>query len=151
VEQAAQIDLEKADLRAGPVLPHRDQHMVMLCEVLEHLVVNPANLFRALAGSLAPGGLLYVTTPNFFRAEARAALLAGRNPVAIYPPGFGPADRFHHHVREYAMAELLQAVRDAGLTVAAAYYSDCWDRLEDAARLPADALQNLVVLGRKPG
>ncbi|WP_158287769.1 class I SAM-dependent methyltransferase [Falsiroseomonas bella] len=150
VEQAAQLDLEKADLRQGPVLPHRDQHLVMLCEVLEHLVVNPANLFRALAGSLAPGGLLYVTTPNFFRAEARAALLAGRNPVAIYPPAFGPADRFHHHVREYAMAELLHAMRDAGLTVAAAYYSDCWDTPQDAALLPPDALQNLVVLGRRP-
>jgi hypothetical protein len=151
VEEAAQLDLEKADLRAGPVLPHRDQHMILLCEVLEHLVVNPANLFRALAGSLAPGGLLYVTTPNFFRAEARAALLAGRNPVAIYPPSFGPADRFHHHVREYAMSELLDAMRQAGLTIAAAYYSDCWDAPEAAARPPADALQNLVVLGRWPG
>jgi hypothetical protein len=151
VEEAAQLDLEKADLRAGPVLPHRDQHMILLCEVLEHLVVSPANLFRALAGSLAPGGLLYVTTPNFFRAEARAALLAGRNPVAIYPAGFGPDDRFHHHVREYAMSELLDAMRQAGLTIAAAYYSDCWDAPEAAARLPADALQNLVVLGRWPG
>lgn len=148
VEQAAQLDLEKADLREGPVLPHREQHLLMLCEVLEHLVVNPANLFRALAGSLAPGGLLYVTTPNFFRDGARAALLAGRNPVAIYPAAFGPADRFHHHVREYAMAELLEAMRDAGLELEAAYYSDCWDTPEAAARLPADALQNLVVVGR---
>jgi trans-aconitate methyltransferase len=151
VEEAAQLDLEKADLRQGPVLPHRDQHLVMLCEVLEHLVVSPANLFRALAESLAPGGLLYVTTPNFFRAEARAALLRGRNPVAIYPAAYGPADRFHHHVREYAMAELLEAMRAGGLVVEAAYYSDCWDDPGAAGRLPADALQNLVVVGRRPG
>jgi SAM-dependent methyltransferase len=150
VEEAAQIDLEQADLREGAVLPHRDQHLVMLCEVLEHLVVNPANLFRALAASLAPGGLLYVTTPNFFRAGARALLLAGRNPQPLYPAAFRPADRFHHHVREYAMAELLDAMAKAGLALEAAYYSDCWDEPAEAARLPPDALQNLVVVGRRP-
>ncbi len=151
VEEAAQIDLEKADLRAGAVLPQREQHLVMLCEVLEHLVVNPGNLFRALALSLAPGGLLYVTTPNFFRAEARAALQRGRNPQPVFPAGYGPADRFHHHVREYAMAELLDAMRGAGLVVEAACYSDCWDEAEAAAHLPGDALQNLVLVGRRSG
>ncbi|WP_137176730.1 class I SAM-dependent methyltransferase [Roseomonas sp. AR75] len=150
VELAAQLDLEKADLREAPVLPHRDQHMILLCEVLEHLVVNPANLFRSLAGSLAPGGLLYVTTPNFFREDARQKLVAGRNPQPVYPAAYGPADRFHHHVREYAMAELLESMRGAGLTVEAAYYSDCWDTPEAVAALPADALMNLVVVGRRP-
>lgn len=151
VEEAAQLDLEKVDLREGAVLPFRGLHLIMLCEVLEHLVVSPANLFRALAGSLAPGGLLYVTTPNFFRAEARARLAAGRNPQAIYPPRYAPSDRFHHHVREYAMLELLEAMREAGLAVEIAYYSDCWDSPEAAATLPPDAWQNLVVLGRAPG
>jgi SAM-dependent methyltransferase len=151
VEEALQVDLEKVDLRSGAALPLRDLHLVMLCEVLEHLVVSPANLFRSLAGSLAPGGLLYVTTPNFFRAEARARLAAGRNPQAVYPPGYGPADRFHHHVREYSMLELLEAMGAAGLAVEVAYYSDCWDSPEAAARLPSDAWQNLVVLGRAPG
>lgn len=151
VEEAVQVDLEKIDLREGPALALRDLDLVMLCEVLEHLVVNPARLFRALAGSLAPGGLLYVTTPNFFRHSSRLALAAGRNPQPIYPAGYGPADRFHHHVREYAMAELLAAMAEAGLAVEAAYYSDCWDEPEAAAALPPDAWQNLVAIGRWPG
>lgn len=148
VEEAAQLDLEKADLREGAVLPFRDLHLVMLCEVLEHLVVSPQNLFRSLAASLAPGGLLYVTTPNFLRHEARLRLAAGRNPQPVFPVEYRPQDRFHFHVREYAMAELLEAMRGAGLTIRAAYYSDCWDG--DAAQLLApDAWKNLVVLGRK--
>ena len=151
VEEQVQIDLEKADLRDGTVLPFRDLDVLMLCEVLEHLVVNPANLFRSLAGSLAPGGLLYVTTPNFFRDDSRRRLAEGRNAQPIYPAGHTPADRFHFHVREYAMVELLQAMEAAGLSVEAAYYSDCWDSPEAAAKLPPDAWQNLVALGRKPG
>jgi SAM-dependent methyltransferase len=151
VEEAVQVDLEKLDLREGPALPLRGLDMVMLCEVLEHLVVSPANLFRALAGSLGPGGVLYVTTPNFFRQAARAALAAGRNPQPIIPEGAAPAERFHHHVREYAMAELLAAMEAAGLAVEAAYYSDCWDDPSRAAAMPADALGNLVIMGRLPG
>lgn len=155
VERAVQVDLEKLDLRgeAGfnvPGGPVQDLHMVMLCEVLEHLVVNPANLFRMLATTLRPGGVLYVTTPNFLRASSRAALAAGRNPQPLYRPEFRPEDRFHHHVREYTMAELLDAMQAAGLAVEVAQYSACWDSPEAVARLPDDMLQNLVVVGRKP-
>jgi 2-polyprenyl-3-methyl-5-hydroxy-6-metoxy-1,4-benzoquinol methylase len=124
--------------------------MVMLCEVLEHLLVSPANLFRALAASLVPGGLLYVTTPNFLRHSSRMDLAAGRNPQQIFPASFTPARRFHHHVREYTMVELLAAMAEAGLKVEMAYYSDCWDAADAAAALPAAALQNLVVVGRLP-
>ncbi|MDO9498732.1 methyltransferase domain-containing protein [Falsiroseomonas sp.] len=155
VERAVQMDLEKLDLRSATALPLpdpplRDLDMVMLCEVLEHLLVNPANLFRALAGTLRPGGLLYVTTPNFLRQGCRGLILAGRNPQPLFRPEFRPEDRFHHHVREYTMAELLEAMQAAGLVLELAQYSACWDSAEAAATLPADALRNLVVVGRKP-
>lgn len=155
VERAVQVDLEKLDLRADaglalPGPPLRGLDMVMLCEVLEHVLVNPANLFRALAGTLRPGGVLYVTTPNFLRQGCRGLILAGRNPQPLFRPEYRPEDRFHHHVREYTMAELLEAMLAAGLELEVAQYSACWDTAEDAARLPADALRNLVVVGRKP-
>jgi hypothetical protein len=117
--------------------------------VLEHLVVNPSRLFASLAGSLASGGFLYVTTPNLLRRDSRAKWAAGRNPQPIYPAEYGPADRFHFHVREYAMVELLEAVSAAGLLAEAAYYSDCWDSPAEAAGLPRDEWRNLVVLARK--
>jgi hypothetical protein len=147
VEEQVALDLERLDLRAGTGLPFQGLHMVLLCEVLEHLVVNPSSLFRVLAATLAPGGLLYVTTPNFFRASARAALLSGRNPQPIYPADYAPEQRFHHHVREYAMTELTKAMTGAGLVLEAACYSDCWD--DPAASLAEDARANLVVVGRR--
>lgn len=155
VERAVQVDLEKLELRGDAALalpdpPLRDLDMVMLCEVLEHLLVNPANLFRALAGTLRPGGLLYVTTPNFLRQGCRGLILAGRNPQPLFRPEYRPEDRFHHHVREYTMAELLEALQAAGLELEVAQYSACWDSAEAAASLPVDALRNLVVVGRKP-
>lgn len=48
------------------------------------------------------------------------------------------------------MAELLEAMQAAGLELEVALYSACWDSADAAARLPADALRNLVVVGRKP-
>lgn len=83
---------------ADPTL--RDLDMTMLCGVLEHLLVNPANIFRALAATLRPGGLLYVTTLNFLRQGCRGLLLPGRNPQRLFRPDYRPEDRFHHHVRE---------------------------------------------------
>jgi SAM-dependent methyltransferase len=155
VERQVQLDLESLDLRAATTLPVPDAplqglDLVMLCEVLEHLVVNPANLFRALAGTLRPGGFLYVTTPNFLRQSARGRLLEGRNPQPIFGGGFGPGDRSHHHVREYTMTEVLDALAGAGLVVEVAHYSACWNTPEEAASLPPDAWQNLVAIGRRP-
>ncbi|MGK7868293.1 hypothetical protein [Falsiroseomonas sp. E2-1-a20] len=155
VERQVQLDLELVDLRAASTLPVpgaalEGLDLVMLCEVLEHLVVNPTNLFRALGGTLRPGGFLYVTTPNFLRQAARGRLLEGRNPQPIFGGRFGPGDRSHHHVREYTMSEVLDALAEAGLEVEVAHYSACWNTAEEAASLPPDAWQNLVVIGRRP-
>jgi SAM-dependent methyltransferase len=154
VERQVQLDLEKLDLRGAATLavpgpPLEGLDLVMLCEVLEHLVINPVNLFRALAGTLRPGGRLYVTTPNFLRHAARGRLLEGRNPQPVLGPGYGPEDRAHHHIREYTMAEVLDSLAEAGLEVEVAHFSACWDTAEEAARLPPDAWQNLVAVGRR--
>ncbi|WP_431284738.1 DUF4214 domain-containing protein [Humitalea sp. 24SJ18S-53] len=147
VDSQIRLDLEKTDVRGAATLPFADMHMVLFCEVLEHMVVNPANMFRALAAGLAPGGLLYVTTPNFYRRNVRRLIAAGQNPQPLYPEAYGPESRFHHHVREYTMAELLDAMRAAGLQVEVAWYSDCWDAPDPG--LPVEERQNLVVVGRR--
>jgi SAM-dependent methyltransferase len=151
VERQFRVDLEKADLRAPAPLPPRGMALILLAEVLEHLLVHPANLFRALAASLRPGGLLYVSTPNFLRRPVQDLLAQGRNPNAMLPAHLGPEDRFHHHVREYTMAELLPALAEAGLEPVAAGYSDTEDEPARWADRSRDRWPVLVLVGRRPG
>ncbi len=123
--------------------PHpQDYDLIVFAEVLEHLVVNPTDLISALLALLKPDGFLYLTTPNFFRAENREKWLALENPQQVYPAADGNWDRHHHH-REYGAAELLRFVQQAGGEVVAFYYSDCWDQNTE---LVDDERGNLVFL-----
>lgn len=99
----------------------------MFAEVLEHLLVEPVALVRDLLSLLSPSGLLYLTTPNFFRPENMERFAAGCNPQPYYP---GTAQNWdaHYHHREYSMTELMDVVQQAGGVLAAAYFSDCWNR-----------------------
>ena len=136
------IDLEQVDSlpTGGPVPGSYD--LILLCEVLEHLVVNPVDLLRALLALLKPDGRLYLTTPNLFRAENQRKWIVGENPQAVYPTRNQNWDRHHHH-REYGAAELLRFIRAAGGRALAFYYSDCWDR--DTSVAP-NQRSNLVFL-----
>ena len=90
-------------------------------------------------------GSLYLTTPN---AQSRAKLHAigrRRNPQPVYPRS-GNADA-HHHVREYAMSELVEFVQEAGGAVRALHYSSCWDLPpSDANPGPPTPLRGNLVL-----
>jgi hypothetical protein len=113
--------------------------VIVFTEVLEHLSVSPLVLLRHLIAMLAVDGVLYLTTPNFFRLENLTKIRRRQNPLPIYPED--NSDR-HHHAREYAMAELLSIITEAGGRIRCWYFSDCWD----AVPLPPDQRGNLVVV-----
>jgi 2-polyprenyl-3-methyl-5-hydroxy-6-metoxy-1,4-benzoquinol methylase len=130
------------DLNTGDVAPLNAMapyDLIVFTEVLEHLSVNPRVLLEHLIGLLAADGVLYLTTPNFFRLENLARIGRRQNPMPIYP--IDNSDR-HHHMREYAMAELLAIATEAGGRIRCWYFSDCWD----AVPLPPDQRANLVVV-----
>lgn len=120
LEARESVDWERLQA-AGPY------DLLLFAEVLEHLLVEPIALLRDLLMLLSPAGLLYLTTPNYFRPENREQLAAGCNPQPYYP---GTEENWdaHYHYREYSMPELMDVVEKAGGVVAAAYFSDCWDR-----------------------
>ena len=91
------------------------QDVVILAEVIEHLYSPPHRLLAALAGVLAPGGLLVIQTPNAASLEKRLKLAAGRNPYAMIRDN--PRDP--SHFREYTVAELRQLATETGYSVAA--------------------------------
>jgi SAM-dependent methyltransferase len=123
------IDLERPATVGAVIASGTDYQpydLIILAEVLEHLVVNPVDLLRALLALLRADGLLYLTTPNVFRAENRDRWLRLENPQQVFPPADENWDRHHHH-REYGAVELLRFIAAAGGHVVAFYYSACWD------------------------
>jgi len=116
---------------------------VIFTEVIEHLVVNPVELLESLLALLAPQGLLYLTTPNFFRFESLEKFSRRENPQAVYPRRGQNWDA-HHHFREYCLSELQQFVAEAGGRILTHYYSACWDG--PAIRAADPSLRSNIVL-----
>ena len=135
------IDLEsRHEKHWEPLQAAGPYDLVVFAEVLEHLQAEPVALMRDLLGLLAANGVLYLTTPNFFRQENLEKLAEGLNPQPYYP---GPAENWdaHYHYREYTMMELEQIVEQARGVRAAAYFSDCWQ----------DPSGALVLIAGRPG
>lgn len=91
--------------------------VVLFCEILEHLLVDPLHAIREIRRVLRPGGCLVLTTPNVARLGNVLALVAGEN---LYDPysGFGPYGR---HNREYTQHEMVKLLTFAGFAVESAF------------------------------
>lgn len=102
---------ELVDTETTP-LPYADASFdtVLLCEVIEHLIRDPAFQLAEIARVMCPDGTLILTTPNVAR-DANRARLAQRQ--GVYDPysGYGPHGR---HNREYTAEELLELTAGAG-------------------------------------
>jgi SAM-dependent methyltransferase len=97
--------------------------VVVYCEIIEHLLMDPVHTLKEIRRVLKPGGKLLVTTPNVARFENLIALSEGRS---IYDPysGFGPYGR---HNREYSMTELLHLLRFCGFSEEKSFTADAHD------------------------
>lgn len=90
--------------------PDGSFRVVLFCEIIEHLLMDPLHALGEINRVLEPGGTIVLTTPNVARVGNVLALLDGAN---IYDPysGFGPYGR---HNREFTRAELRQLLAFAG-------------------------------------
>jgi SAM-dependent methyltransferase len=112
--------------------------VVLFCEILEHLLIDPVRALQEINRVLKPGGQLVLTTPNAARRANVVALVAGIN---IYDPysAHGPYGR---HNREYTPHELNQLLRFCGFTPDTMFTADssAWepptvDGVSEALRL----------------
>jgi SAM-dependent methyltransferase len=139
--------------------------VVFALEIIEHLT-SPFHLLGEAFRILVPGGHLVMTTPNVTRIGNVFKLLIGRTPHdRLAPPGYdNPDDEWQPHVREYAMGELSQMLRQTGFHVAEQRFflgedtQDCVQqtkqRFIDLAKIPFFAVPHLrgslLIVGRKP-
>jgi SAM-dependent methyltransferase len=109
-ETQEQYDFAYAPVNAErDVFPFADQtyELVLCCELLEHLLINPSHMLYEIHRVLKPNGYLVLTTPNVLRWQNVFSLLKGSN---IY-------DRYHgngiygRHNREYSQREVVDLLR----------------------------------------
>lgn len=92
--------------------------LIIFTEVFEHLRINPINTLLKLKSKLKEGGLLYLTTPNFFRYTNIINFLLGRPVVNAYYE-FEKLNTIGHmgHVREYAKGEVCSFLENTGFEI----------------------------------
>jgi 2-polyprenyl-3-methyl-5-hydroxy-6-metoxy-1,4-benzoquinol methylase len=88
--------------------------LIVMCEVIEHLYTPSVRVLAGVASWLAPGGFLFVQTPNAVALRKRIEAVAGRNPYMDLSEGTRTSPP---HFREYTKSELIAAGREAGLEV----------------------------------
>jgi SAM-dependent methyltransferase len=85
--------------------------LIVFMEVIEHLYTSPRQVLRYLAGLLAPGGFMLITTPNAAWMKNRIKLVTGQNPFEMIRE-----DRKNlGHMREYTRSELESIFKEIGL------------------------------------
>jgi SAM-dependent methyltransferase len=97
--------------------------VVLNCEILEHLTMDPTHLLCECHRVLRPGGHLLLTTPNVLTLQNLWALGKGKN-FSDHYSGYGVYGR---HNREYTPSEVVDLLLACGFTVTQV-------RLEDIAQ-----------------
>jgi SAM-dependent methyltransferase len=104
------------------VFPYADAtfDVVVYCEIIEHLLMNPVHTLKEIHRVLRPDGVLLVSTPNVARFENIVAIAEGKS---IYDPysGHGPYGR---HNREYSMQELIHLLKFCGFVEERCFTAD---------------------------
>ncbi len=113
----------------GFVLPFEDESfdVVVMCEVLEHLNFNPLPLLKEINRILAPGGLFYLSLPNYARMKNRLAILRGQAAGITVDEFFDQLDTkspiiANGHWREYTMPEIKALLEPLGFRLEDHYY-----------------------------
>lgn len=117
--QISPIEILAFDYERDP-LPFEDgsQDGVMLCEVMEHFVIDPLFCFHEINRVLKKGGFFVVTTPNVASWFGIYQALRNHHPNRwpVYA-GAGSNEANHIHAREYMVPEMITLLEAAGFSI----------------------------------
>jgi glycosyltransferase involved in cell wall biosynthesis/SAM-dependent methyltransferase len=114
------------DLESAPLPVEDDRYdLVICCEVLEHLDVDPMFMLAEINRTLAPGGKLLLTTPNVTSSRNTYKILNGHAPHFFmqYQKDRG---RYRHNI-EYAPEQVAGLLIAAGLRVDRLWTADTFE------------------------
>jgi SAM-dependent methyltransferase len=110
-------------------LPFEDEScdVVIMCEVLEHLNFNPLPLLKEINRVLAPGGIFYLSLPNYANIRNRVKVLKGGAPgidVESFYEQLRPGGQVivYGHWREYTGPEVRALLEPLGFRIERQYY-----------------------------
>jgi len=134
------------------LFPYDDEtfSMVLSCEIIEHLTMDPTHMLCEIHRVLEPGGYLLLTTPNVLTLRYVGELLRKRNIFHPYS-GYGVYGR---HQREYTLDELTNLIGGCGYEIVETRLEDLhpsplWSRL--LKRLRPLRREHLFVLACSTG
>ena len=95
--------------------PDASFDVVLFCELIEHLAINPVWTLSEIHRVLKPNGVVIITTPNAISLERLEALIhGGSESVDRYMPLLGYGAR---HNREFHAEELRELLRETGFVI----------------------------------
>ncbi len=87
--------------------------VVLCCEMLEHLLLDPVRMLAEIHRVLKPSGALILTTPNVLCTDNLVRMMTGENPFQPYS-GWG---LYGGHCREYTPVEVRRLLQETGFEV----------------------------------
>jgi SAM-dependent methyltransferase len=143
------------DLEYG-MIPVKDKtfDIVLCCEVLEHMEIDPMFMLAEANRILKDDGILVLTTPNVVSSRGLTKMLSGVEPYFFMQ--YHKSREYHRHNYEYSAKSLRKILKAAGFDITV------WteDLFEDGLTNTVDALRkagftiedvgdNLIAVGKK--
>jgi SAM-dependent methyltransferase len=141
-ESREAIEVRIFNMEKDPFPFADDSFDLVLCmEVLEHLGYSPSHMLAEAHRVLAPGGLFFLTVPNFINIKRTVNMLLNRTTEFPYS-GYGIYGR---HQREYAPGEVRRLLTDCGYAVEELATANVWPTFRDSVvKGLGNGLLNLV-------
>ena len=132
--EAMGLEFVTLNLFSDHELPDATYDLVILQEVIGHIPQPAYVVFRRLTRLLAPGGILFLTTPNGSRIRNLLYLITNRQVLDHYR--YPDADEALGMQYEYTLPQMIWQMERSGMQVIFARTYDCgWSGATMTARL----------------